>query len=117
MTTENTAQPRVCAVCGKPLPTRRGVTRCCSRECGRAWQKEKNKRAYAALCASRRVCRICGKEFVGAGVGGYCSSGCRREQMHRAAVARFGEGQAMSCPWAAGTISEDLRGVSPAWGF
>lgn len=107
---------RACVVCGQEFQTNRTVQVCCCMKCSLARAGCKNRDAYHHNKAQDRICKICGKTYVGSDLSGICSSACRAESYRRVEAANRAR-QAMPCPWAAGTISEDLRGVSPAWGF
>jgi len=107
---------RQCVVCGKEFTTTRSNKRTCSHECGRKWQSDSTRRAYHRAKTHPRVCPNCGRTFIGAGAGPFCSDRCRAAHYRRAAMSRMSGGE-MSCPWANGTISDELRGVSPTLGF
>lgn len=76
------AGERRCAECGAAIPE--SVTlkaKCCSRECGIAWQNRKRADAKRErMLASRRPCPQCGAEIPDERRSGsmYCSTACKR---------------------------------------
>lgn len=90
----------ICKYCGKRFKPKdnNGITYC-SRECAYADKAHKCKTCGKAIpgtkskycsdgCKPKRICVICGKEFIGIKTSAYCSSECRKHSDCRKARAR-----------------------------
>lgn len=74
---------RRCLNCGTVIPERITLkAKCCSRECGIAWQNRKRAEAKRArVLATRQPCENCGGEIPDSRRGGsiYCSPACKKQ--------------------------------------
>lgn len=89
--TDRRLADRLCVVCSKPILTRSGKAKTCSRECGIKWQNDKRAAAKQARWeATRKPCARCGAELTDRRARSiYCSPECKKLTMGDRYRARF----------------------------
>lgn len=90
---------KTCVICGKEFVSYNSQQTACSKECGRVRKRRQTRESKARMRAKRRaekallpkrVCVICGKEFVPYNPQqNSCSKECSREQNRRMRVAYY----------------------------